>query len=74
MDFIPLFGKEGLGEILGNHGVNIKSPSPPLGKGETWIIDLSPFYEIPLNPPFSKGGIRKWILFPSLAKRGWGRF
>jgi len=44
MDFIPLFGKEGLGEILGNHGVNIKSPSPPLGKGETWIIDLSPIY------------------------------
>jgi len=34
----PSLAKRGW-EILGNHGVNIKSPLPPLGKGETWIIN-----------------------------------
>jgi len=52
MDFVPLFGKEGLGEILGNHGVNIKSPLPPLGKGETWIINELGLLTCPLFLPF----------------------
>jgi len=32
---VPLFGKEGQGEIFGKSKANLKSPSPPLRKGET---------------------------------------
>jgi len=37
-NFVPLFGKEGQGEIFGKifgkSKANLKSPSPPLRKGE----------------------------------------
>jgi len=37
----PLFGKQGLGEIFGESKANLKSPSPPLRKGDA----LSPSLE-----------------------------
>jgi len=43
MDFVPLFGKEGLGEIFGEifgkFQFYIKSPLPPLRKGGRQKMD-----------------------------------
>jgi len=48
----PLFGKEGLGEIL--------------LKNNSFNINGLLFCKIPLNPPFSKGEVKRRILSQSL--------
>jgi len=54
--FVPLFYKQGFGEIFGKFKFYIKSPLPPLRKGGD--KKGGNCCKIPLNPPFSKGDVK----------------